>query len=59
MKYKKETHRTKISLVIGLVWLVLGLLLTILDPGSLFFTLILGSGILFTTYMLYKTQILL
>lgn len=59
MKNKKETHRTKISLVIGLVWLVIGLLLTIIDPRSLFFTLILGSGILFTTYIFYKLQILL
>ncbi len=59
MKNKKKTLRTKISLVIGLVWLVLGLLLTILDPGSLFFILILGLGILFTTYTLYKSQILL
>ncbi|SFF17008.1 hypothetical protein SAMN04488131_11088 [Flavobacterium xueshanense] len=48
-----------ISLFIGAIWLICGILLTFLEPKNIFFTLFLGIGIFFTTYKLPKTQKLL
>ncbi|SEG46781.1 hypothetical protein SAMN04488130_11539 [Flavobacterium urumqiense] len=48
-----------IILFIGAIWLICGILLTILEPKNIFFTLFLGIGIFFTTYKLPKTQKLL
>jgi len=55
MKNKKK----KISLLLAVIWLIVGILLTILEPNNLFFTLFLGLGIFFTTYTLQKNKILL
>lgn len=45
-----------ISLFIGAIWLTFGILLTVLEPKNIFFTLFLGIGIFFTTYKLPKIQ---
>ncbi|CAM4109846.1 hypothetical protein FLSI110296_14335 [Flavobacterium sinopsychrotolerans] len=55
-------HKIKnkgISLLVAVIWLIVGILLTFLEPNNLFFTLFLGSGIFFTTYTLQKNKILL
>lgn len=56
---KKKNKGTEINLFIGLGWLICGMLLTVLEPKNMFFTLFLGVGIFYTTYTLKKTQILL
>jgi hypothetical protein len=59
MENKKENETRKISLYLGVVWLIGGILLTVLDSKNLFFTFFLGLGIFFTVHSLMKTQILL
>ena len=51
--YKKN------SLLISVIWLIVAILLTFLEPNNLFFTLFLGLGIFFTTYTLQKNKILI
>ena len=53
MKKKKN------NLLIAVIWLIVAIVLTILEPNNLFFTLFLGLGIFFTTYTLQKNKILL
>lgn len=52
-----KNKNKKISLVFGIVWLIGGILLTIVAPNNLFFTLFLGLGIFFTIYTLQKNKI--
>lgn len=46
----------KISLLVGAIWLICGILSTILEPENIFFTLFLSVGIFFSVYALTKTQ---
>ncbi|MFE3868908.1 hypothetical protein ACFX5E_12625 [Flavobacterium sp. LS2P90] len=46
----------EISLLVGATWLIFGILLTLLEPKNIFFTLFLGVGIFFSAYALNKTQ---
>jgi hypothetical protein len=46
----------KISLLVGAIWLICGILSTILEPENIFFTLFLIVGIFFSVYALTKTQ---
>ena len=46
----------KISLLVGAIWLICGLLSTILVHENIFFTLFLSVGIFFSVYALTKTQ---
>ena len=46
----------KIRLLIGAIWLICGILLTILEPENIFFTLFLAVGIFFSVYALQKIQ---
>lgn len=48
-----------INLLIGAIWLICGIILTVYEPENLFFSLFLGIGIFFTTYKLPKNQKLL
>jgi hypothetical protein len=59
MENKKDNMDVKISLSIGLCWLICAIVLTTVYPKNLFFTLFLGLGIFFTVYSLKKIQILL
>jgi hypothetical protein len=45
-----------ISLLVGAIWLICGILSTILEPENIFFTLFLSVGIFFSVYALTKTQ---
>jgi hypothetical protein len=54
-----KNKKIKISLLLAVIWLIVGILLTILEPNNLFFTVFLGLGIFFTTYTLQKNKILL
>lgn len=54
-----KNKNIKISLLVAVIWLILGILLTILEPTNFFFTMFLGSGIFFTIYTLQKNKILL
>lgn len=56
---KNKNKIKKISLLVGAIWLICGILLTILEPKNIFFTLFLGIGIFFSIYKLPKTQKLL
>lgn len=49
-----EIKNKEISLLIGALWLLCGILLNVLEPENIFFTLFLGIGIFFTTYRLPK-----
>ncbi|MFE3870970.1 hypothetical protein ACFX5F_07010 [Flavobacterium sp. ZS1P70] len=46
----------KISLLVGAIWLICGIVFTVLEPNNIFFTLFLGLGIFFSVYALTKTQ---
>lgn len=46
----------KISLLVAAIWLICGILSTILEPENIFFTLFLSVGIFFSVYALTKTQ---
>ena len=49
-----KNTKKEINLLIGALWLMCGIFLTILESENIFFTLFLGSGIFFTIYKLPK-----
>jgi hypothetical protein len=59
MENQKENKSAKTRLAFGVVWLIGGILGTIIDSENIFFTLFLGLGIFFTTHTLKKNQILI
>lgn len=51
-----ENKNKEVSLLVGATWLIGGIVLNILEPNNIFFTLFLGVGIFFSVYALQKTQ---